>query len=65
MADKFGRREAVPPNTLALPKSMFSHAMTVMDKVVGWAEEEWVGSRLAACTWIYTKGVLCDGQRPT
>ena len=34
-----GRREPTPPNTLALPKSVFSHKMTVMDKVEGWNEE--------------------------
>ena len=39
--------------------------MTVMDAVEGWNEEEWVGSRLAACMWICTKAVLCDGQEPT
>ena len=65
VADRFGRREAVPPNTLALPKSVFSCAVTVMDKVEGWSEEKWVGSRLAACMWICTKAVLCDGQVPT
>ena len=54
MADRYGRREAIPPNALGLPKSVFSYAVTVMDKVEGWNEEEWVGSRLAACMWIYT-----------
>ena len=37
--------------------------MTVMDKVEGWNEEEWVGSKFAACMWIHTKAVLCDGHR--
>ena len=32
-ADMTGRRDATPPNTLALPKSVFSYAMKVMDKV--------------------------------
>ena len=36
-----------------------------MDKVEGWKEEEWVGSRFAGCMWIYTEAVLCDGQGPT
>ena len=36
--------------------------MTVMDKVEGWNEEEWVGSEFAASMWIYTKAVLCDGR---
>ena len=60
VADRFGRREGVPPNTLAPPKSVFSYEMTVMDKVEGWNEEEWAGSRFAACMWIHTKAVLCD-----
>ena len=37
--------------------------MTVMDKVEGWNEEKWVGSYLAACMWINTKAVLCDGRK--
>ena len=36
--------------------------MTVMDKVEGWNEEKWVGSKCAASTWMYTKAVLCDGR---
>ena len=38
-----------------------------MDEIQGWEEEEtygW-GSRFAACMWIYTKAVLCDGQEST
>ena len=26
---------------------------------------KWVGSRLAACMWIHTEAVLCDGPGPT
>ena len=38
----------------------------VMDKICGWSEEEnWVGSLFAACMWMYTKHVLCDGQETT
>ena len=33
VSDKFGRRDDIPPNALAAPKSVFSQAMTVMDKV--------------------------------
>ena len=40
---KFWRRGNIPPNALAVPKTAFSNAMTVMDKVEGWNEEEWVG----------------------
>ena len=61
VADKFGRREAILPNTLALPKSVFSYAVTVMNKVEGWNDANLVGSKFAACMWI----VLCDGQGPT
>ena len=34
-----------------------------MDKVGGWNEEEWVGSYLVACLWIFTKDVFCDGRK--
>ena len=37
--DRFGRRDAIPPNALAVPKSVFSCATTVMDKVEGWNEK--------------------------
>ena len=40
MSDRFGRRDELPPNALAVPKSAFSYAITVMDKVDGWNEEE-------------------------
>ena len=53
-------------NTLANAqrKSVFSLALTVMDNIVGWEEErKWVGSLIAACMWIYTKTVLCNGRR--
>ena len=40
-------------------KAVFSYAMTVMDKICGWTdEEEWEGSKFAACMWIHTKTVL-------
>ena len=47
---------------------MFSYSVTVMDTIGGWEEEEEekkVGSRFAACMWIYTEAVLCDGQKST
>ena len=48
------------------PKAVFFCAMTVLDKICGWGEEEnWVGSLFAACMWVYTKHVLCDGQETT
>ena len=37
-------------------KAVFSNAMTIMDEVYEWEDEEKrVGSKLAACMWIYTK----------
>ena len=64
ISDKDGRRDNVPPNALAalaMPKATFSFAITVMDKVEGWNEEECVGSKFAACMCIFSKAVLCDG----
>ena len=43
-------------------KADFSSAIAVMDKIRGWEEENWVGSRFAASMWIYTKTVMCNGQ---
>ena len=40
--------------------------MTVMDRICGREDEEqWLGSKFAACVWIYTKEVLTSGQKPT
>ena len=38
-----------------------------MDKVLPWVRDrKGIGSRFAACMWIYTKAVLCDQRmRPT
>ena len=33
-----------------------------MDKIGGWEDEDLVGSRFAACMWICTKAVMCNGQ---
>ena len=47
-------------------KSVFSYAMAAMDKIEGWEEEKkLVGSRFAACMWINTKAVICNGQENT
>ena len=59
---KTAAEEIYKPNALAVPKTAFSHAMIVMDKVGGWNEEDWVESKFAAGMWIYTKAVLCDGR---
>ena len=54
------RREATHAHTNAQSRTVSSYAMTVMDKIDGWEEEEkWVGSRFAACMWIYITAVLC------
>ena len=42
--------------------AVFSYAMAVMDKLGGWEKENCVGSRFAACMWIYTKAVIWNGQ---
>ena len=42
-------------------KAVFSYAMTVMDKILGWHDEEkWVGSNFAACMGIHTKLSLSE-----
>ena len=48
-------------------KAQFSHVIAVMGKIGGWEEEEseqnnMVGPRIAASMWIYTKGVMRNGQ---
>ena len=44
-------------------KAVFSHAMTMMDKIRGWEDDaRWVGSKFAACMWIYTEETLTGGQ---
>ena len=43
-------------------KAVFSCAMTLMDKIRGWEDEErWVGSTFTACMWIYTEEALTRG----
>ena len=45
------------------PKAVCSDAMAIMDAIYGWEDEEKrVGSKFAACMWIYTKAVLTTGQ---
>ena len=47
-------------------KAVFSYAITVMDKICGWEDEEkCVGSKFAECMWVYIKGVLTGWQKPT
>ena len=56
MNDRFDLDNAI--HTLA----EFSYAIAVMDKIEGWEEESWVGSKFAASMWIHTKAVICNGQ---
>ena len=43
--DRLVPRDASDLQATAQPKAVFSYAMTVMDKIHGWGEEEkWVGS---------------------
>ena len=66
MDDRLVPRHATNLHSNAQPKAVFFCAMTVMDKICGWGEEEkWVGSLFAACMCMYTKHVLCDGQETT
>ena len=44
-------------------EAVFSCAMALMGKIRGWEDEEsWVGSKFAACMWIYTEEALTGGQ---
>ena len=65
--DRLVRRMDTHAHTFAQSKSVFSCAMTVMNKIEGWdAEEKWVVRHSwHACMPIYTKAVLCDGQEST
>ena len=43
-------------------KAVFSYAMNLMDAIRGWDDDKsWVGSKFAACMWIYTKEALTGG----
>ena len=66
MGDRPFRRDACFKHATVQSEAVFSHALTVMDKICGWEDEEnWAGSKFAACMWIYTKGVLIGWQKPT
>ena len=43
-------------------RHLSTYAITAMDKIGGWEEENWVGSRFAASMWKNTKEVICNGQ---
>ena len=58
--DRLVPRDAINSHANVQPKAVFSYAMTVMDKICGWGDEQqWIGSLFAACMWIQTKAVLC------
>ena len=43
-------------------KAVFSYALTLMDKIRGWEDEEsWVGSKFAACLWEDTQDAWTKG----
>ena len=66
MDDRPFRRDAINRHANVQSRAVFSYAMTVMDNIYQWEEEEkWLGSKCAARMWIYTKCVLCDGQEFT
>ena len=48
-------------------KAGFSCAIEIMDRIGSWEEgdeqENWVGGRRVASMWVYTKAVVCNGQR--
>ena len=55
--------EAIHRQVDVQSKAVFSHAMTLMDKIRGWEDEEsWVGSKFTACMWIYTEEASTGGQ---
>ena len=49
--------DAINLHANAQLKAVFSCAMTVMDKICGWEEEQKLVGSFAACVWIYTKGI--------
>ena len=57
MTDHFGA-EALFENVNVQCKAVFSYAMTMMDKIDGWEDEEKrVGSKLGACMFYTTKAL--------
>ena len=64
MDDRPFCRDACSMHANDQSKAVFSYAMTIMDEIYGWEnEEKRVG--FAACMWIYTQEVLTRGQIPT
>ena len=56
-------RDACFKHAKVQPKAVFSCAMAIMDAIQGWQDEEKrVGSKFAACMWIYSTEVLTRGQ---
>ena len=48
-------------------KAAFSDALAIMDRVGGWRfgheKGSQIGTIFAACMWVHTKAVICNGQR--
>ena len=52
MDDRLFYSDAINKHANVQSRAVFFNAMTVMDNVHGWEEEEkWVGSKFAACMW--------------
>ena len=49
VSERIGRRDDIPPNVLAAAKSVFSNAMTVMDKKDGMKKSGWGRNLRLAC----------------
>ena len=68
-SNKNGRRDNIPPNAQAVPKTAFAHAVTVMDKVKGWNDESWVVEIRGMCVCGITLKPHCvmdiDGNMKT
>ena len=59
----FGTDSKQNREVLVQSNAVLSYAITLMVKIRGWEDEEsWVGSKFAACMWIYTKEALTGGQ---
>ena len=63
MDDRPFDADSINRQVIVQSKAIFSHAVTLMDKIREWEDEEsWVGSKFAACMWIYTQEALTGGQ---
>ena len=56
--DRFDLKNATQPNAVFFVR----HGSDGQNLEVGKDEEDWLGSRFAACMWIYTQAVSSNGQ---